>query len=56
MFAYLRRVAEARTARRVAAVSYCEGCAQPVCTAACRADAAISRAHETVALHRLHSL
>ena len=56
MFAYLRRAAAARTARQLAAISYCEGCAQPVCTAACRADAAVSRAHETVALNRLRAL
>jgi Fe-S-cluster-containing dehydrogenase component len=49
MIAYLRRAVEARTARRLAAVSYCEGCAQPVCTAACRAEAAVTRAHDSAA-------
>jgi len=56
MLAYLRRVAEARTTHRLAAVTYCEGCAQPVCDAACRADAALSRAHESVTVHRLRAL
>jgi Fe-S-cluster-containing dehydrogenase component len=54
MIAFLRRLAEARTARHLESVSFCEGCAQPVCTAACRAEAALTRAHERGAIAAFH--
>ncbi|WP_186316242.1 hypothetical protein [Catellatospora sichuanensis] len=49
MIALIRRFAAARTAHVVQTTSFCEGCTEPVCTAACRAEAARTRGHERVA-------
>lgn len=46
MITLIRRLAAARSAHVVETTSYCEGCAEPVCTAACRAEAARSRGYE----------
>ncbi|GAA1615778.1 hypothetical protein ACFQY4_17880 [Catellatospora bangladeshensis] len=49
MLALIRRAAAARAARIAATTTYCEQCPEPVCTAACRAEAARTRGHEHAA-------
>ncbi|MDI1463333.1 hypothetical protein QEZ54_20325 [Catellatospora sp. KI3] len=50
MLSLIRRVTAARTARIVATTTFCEGCTEPVCTAACRAEAARTLGYERAAL------
>lgn len=50
MLALIRRAAAARAARIAATTSFCEECAEPVCTAACRAEATRSRGYERAAV------
>ncbi len=50
MLALIRRAVASRAARTVATTSFCEECAEPVCTAACRAEATRTRGYERAAV------
>ncbi|BCJ75216.1 hypothetical protein CS0771_47600 [Catellatospora sp. IY07-71] len=50
MLSLIRRITAAHTAHVVATTTFCEGCAEPVCTTACRAEAARTRGYERAAL------
>ena len=49
MIVMFRRAAAARAARIAATTTFCEQCPEPVCTTACRAEAARARGYERIA-------